>query len=519
MRRRSSSQPSAAPTPGRMPRDVESVEAVINRLDEGVASDIQAHALITESLVQELDLGYGAVWLPDGNGSFALSGQAGALAGAMAAGVAGTITRITATDGYGGEAVRARRSLVLDPSSDPRTCQRWAGALAAGATNGCLLPLLEDGRVTALYEYYNAGELPFVGARQGKWDSLGRLLSHARRAALTKVSLQETLDDRVAVTTVVAEMGAATDQQSALRIALDTVREAFGWAYGSYWALDESAGVLRFQQESGSAGEEFRKVTLAASFAEGVGLSGRAWRARDLFFVSDIGEMTDCVRAPAAQRAGVKSGVCFPLLVGGRVIGTMDFFVTETIELSESRASALRNVQQLVSQRLDVLRRTEESAGNARELLDTVARLREAAGDAGRVAETAVSQASTMTGEVEALDEASAAVGEVIRIISGIADQTNLLALNATIEAARAGELGKGFAVVASEVKDLARETANATQKVSDQIAGIQASSRAVATGIHRTSEIIGELDAVQARMGEVLEEQARMATAFDRHS
>jgi methyl-accepting chemotaxis protein len=99
----------------------------------------------------------------------------------------------------------------------------------------------------------------------------------------------------------------------------------------------------------------------------------------------------------------------------------------------------------------------------------------------------------------------------------GIADQTNLLALNATIEAARAGELGKGFAVVASEVKDLARETANATQRVSDQIAGIQANSRSVTSGIHATSEIIGQLDAVQARIGNVLEEQARMASAFER--
>jgi GAF domain-containing protein len=391
--------------------------------------------------------------------------------------------------------------------------------MQAGATAGCLLPVVENRRVVALYEFYASGELPFNGARKDKWDSLLRLLSHARKGAVAQVSLQEALHDRVAVTSVVASVGAASDQQSALRAALDTVREAFGWAYGSYWALDESADVLRFQQESGSAGEQFRQVTLEASFAEGVGLSGRAWRSRDLFFVPDIGEMTDCVRAPAAQRAGVKSGICFPLIVGGRVIGTMDFFLTETVQLSESRASALRNVQQLVSQRIEVLRRTEESAQNARELLDTVSRLREAAGDAGRVAESAVSQASTMTGEVEALDEASAAVGEVIRIISGIADQTNLLALNATIEAARAGELGKGFAVVASEVKDLARETANATQRVSDQVAGIQASSKAVASGIHTTSEIIGQLDAVQARMGEVLEEQARMATAFERHA
>ena len=517
MRRRSSSQAADTLTPAQMPRDVEAVEAVIDQLDRGITSEAQGHLVIADTLVRELQLGYGAVWLPGEDGAFHLRGEFGPLAGGVAAGPGGQVARMTSADGYGGEAIRSRKAVVLDLGSDARSCLRWTGALAAGATRGCVLPLVEDGRVTGLYEYFTAGELPFLGARKGKWDSLGRLLSHARRAAVQRTQLQETLDDRVAVTTVVAGVGAAGTQQTALRTALDTVREAFGWAYGSYWALDEAAGVLRFQQESGSAGEEFRKVTLAASFAEGVGLSGRAWRARDLFFVADIGEMTDCVRAPAAQRAGVRSGVCFPLVVGGRVIGTMDFFVTETIELSESRASALRNVQQLVSQRLDVLRRTEESAANARELLDTVSRLREAAGDAGRVAESAVVQASTMTGEVEALDEASAAVGEVIRIISGIADQTNLLALNATIEAARAGELGKGFAVVASEVKDLARETAEATQRVSDQIAGIQASSKAVASGIHTTGEIIGQLDAVQARMGEVLEEQARMASAFER--
>jgi methyl-accepting chemotaxis protein len=197
----------------------------------------------------------------------------------------------------------------------------------------------------------------------------------------------------------------------------------------------------------------------------------------------------------------------------------MDFFVTETIELSESRTAALRNVQQLVSQRLDILRRAEADARNSRALLETVSLLREAAEEAGRVAMGAVDQASSMTSEVEALGTASAAVGDVIQIISGIADQTNLLALNATIEAARAGELGRGFAVVASEVKDLARETAAATKKVSEQIAGIQASSEQVSAGIHATSEVIRQLDAVQNRMGEVLEQQVEMAKAFEYRS
>jgi GAF domain-containing protein len=501
--------------PTEMPRDVEAVEKVIQVLDAGIRDEVDVHRKITSTLVDALELDYGAIWLPAGDGDFRVVGEFGGLAPAMSPSTA-RVGRLSSSAGYAGEAIRARKTVLVDQDSDRETCLRWAAAFTAGAGQGCVLPLVEGREVVGVLEYYTRGQLPFFGGRKEKWDSLGRLVSHARRAALATAALRETLDDREAVTTVVAEVGRARDQQSALRVALDTVRTAFGWAYGSYWALDETANVLRFQQESGSAGEEFRKVTLTASFAEGVGLSGRTWRARDLFFVRDIGEMTDCVRAPAAQRAGVRSGVCFPLIVGGRVVGTMDFFTTDTIDLSESRRSALRNVQQLVSQRLDMLRRSEESSTNARDLLDTISRLREAAGDAGRVAVSAVEQASTMTGEVEALAAASAAVGEVIRIISGIADQTNLLALNATIEAARAGELGKGFAVVASEVKDLARETANATQRVSDQIAGIQASSKAVASGIHTTGEIIGQLDVVQARMGEVLAEQARMASAFE---
>jgi hypothetical protein len=365
-------------------------------------------------------------------------------------------------------------------------------------------------------EYYSVDELPFFGNRVGKWEAIGRLLGHARRSALLTLQLQENLDDRVAVTTVVRRVGEATDEAAAMATALETVRSAFGWAYGSYWALDESSNTLRFMQESGSAGEEFRKVTLGASFQQGVGLSGRAWRARDLVFVKDLGELTDCVRAPAAQRAGVRSGVCFPITVGDRVVGTMDFFVTTTIELSESRASALRNVQQLVSQRMDVLRRAATDRDNARELLETVGVLRESAMEAGNVAREAVSRADTMTGEVATLSESSASIGDVIKIISGIAGQTNLLSLNATIEAARAGEAGRGFAVVAAEVKDLAQATALATQKVSHQIANIQASSESVSNGIHATSEIIGQLDRVQAQMGQVLERQARMAEVFE---
>ncbi|MFD0485038.1 methyl-accepting chemotaxis protein [Kineococcus sp. GCM10028916] len=513
-RKKGSASAGGAVFTGPMPRDVEALEAVLSSLDSGVTTELDAQLACVRALVQALELSYGGIWLPGPDGKFVLAAEVGDLAPALAASRG---TTVGTQDGCGGQAISTREPVQCDDSAESLRCQRWRDARAGGAGSGGQIPVVEGGRVVAIHEYYSRHQLPFFGGRSEKWLAIGRVAAHARRRALDTATLQETLNDRAAVTTVVSSVGDARNQDGALRRALETVREAFGWAYGSYWALDPASNTLKFQVESGSAGEEFRRVTLSASFAEGVGLSGRAWRARDLVFVRDLAEMTDCVRAPAAQRAGVKSGVCFPIVSEGQVVGTMDFFTTDVIDLSESRASALRNVQQLVSQRLDVLRRSENDAASSAALLDTVSRLREAVTDAGRVADAAVGQASNMTGEVDALTQASAAVGEVIKIISAIADQTNLLALNATIEAARAGELGRGFAVVASEVKDLARETADATQRVAQQIAGIQASSNAVSSGINETAAIIRELDTVQARISDVIDEQVEMATVHGR--
>ncbi|WP_432573930.1 methyl-accepting chemotaxis protein [Kineococcus sp. SYSU DK005] len=504
----------AAPVQDAVPRDVEALEAVLTAF-ESASTEQDVYRAMVRTITDTFALDYGAVWRPGPDGKFVVTDEFGRGATAMAASRG---VRVGPGDGWAGRAITDRSYVHVTPASTGTSCQRWREAQAGGAVDGALFPSVDDGKVTALIEYYHSAPLPFFGQRAEKWQAIARVMASARQGVRARAALAETLADREAVTTVVTALNEGRTREQAVRIALDTVRKTFGWAYGSFWALDEESRTLKFSVESGSAGEEFRRVTLAASFAEGVGLSGRAWRSRDLVFVRDLAEVTDCVRAPAAQRAGVKSGVCFPVTIAGQVVGTMDFFTTQYVELSDSRREALRNVAQLVSQRLDVLHRGEIDARNSRELLDTVSRLRDAVLDAGRVGDSAAGQASALTGEVQALAQASQAVGEVIKIISGIADQTNLLALNATIEAARAGELGRGFAVVASEVKDLARETADATQRVAQQIAGIQASSEQVTTGIEGTASIIRELEGVQARIGAVLDEQVRMATAFDHH-
>src|SRR5439155_879861 len=138
-------------------------------------------------------------------------------------------------------------------------------------------------------------------------------------SAATQELLDEAQANTAALGAVVRALGTAKTSDQAAKVALDAIRECFGWAYGSYWRVDPAERALRFVAESGDVGPEFRRVTLEASFTEGVGLSGRAWRARDLVSVEDLGELTDCVRAPVAQRVGVKSGVCFPLTERGTV--------------------------------------------------------------------------------------------------------------------------------------------------------------------------------------------------------
>ncbi|MGQ0632969.1 MAG: GAF domain-containing protein, partial [Sporichthyaceae bacterium] len=200
----------------------------------------------------------------------------------------------------------------------------------------------------------------------------------------------EAEQDAGALITVLGSLATARSGDEAIQLALDSVKDGFGWAYGSYWTLDHKDHVLKFALESGSAGEEFARVTRAASFQEGVGLSGRAWKNRDLFFTPDIGEMTDCVRAPIAQKVGVKSGVCFPIMIAGDVVGTMDFFTTETLHPTPQRLEALRNIGRMVSQSIERFRGEEAT--------------REGAADTAAVAEVlgALSSASTVASAAEA---------------------------------------------------------------------------------------------------------------------
>ena len=138
--------------------------------------------------------------------------------------------------------------------------------------------------------------------------------------------------------------------------------------------------------------------------------------------------------------------------------------------------------------------------------------------EAARIAGQAVAVAETTTQTVGKLGDSSQEIATVIKLINGIAEQTNLLALNATIEAARAGEAGKGFAVVASEVKELAQETARATEDISKRVEAIQADTAGAVDAIGRISTVIGEINDFQATIAAAVEEQTATTNEMNRN-
>jgi methyl-accepting chemotaxis protein len=140
------------------------------------------------------------------------------------------------------------------------------------------------------------------------------------------------------------------------------------------------------------------------------------------------------------------------------------------------------------------------------------------ASEASRVAGQAVDVAENTTRTVGKLGDSSQEIATVIKLINGIAEQTNLLALNATIEAARAGEAGKGFAVVASEVKELAQETARATEDISKRVEAIQADTAGAVDAISRISSVIGEINDFQATIAAAVEEQTATTNEMNRN-
>ena len=147
-------------------------------------------------------------------------------------------------------------------------------------------------------------------------------------------------------------------------------------------------------------------------------------------------------------------------------------------------------------------------ASASEQMQSSIREIAKNANESARVAKNAVSVAHTTNDTVKKLGESSQEIGNVIKVITSIAQQTNLLALNATIEAARAGEAGKGFAVVANEVKELAKQTAKATEDIGQKIDAIQGDTKGAVKAIEEIGTIINQINDISNSIASAVEEQ-----------
>ncbi|MBM7806522.1 methyl-accepting chemotaxis protein [Geodermatophilus bullaregiensis] len=230
-------------------------------------------------------------------------------------------------------------------------------------------------------------------------------------------------------------------------------------------------------------------------------------------------------RDELGQMAGALDGARAGLReVMAAVVGAADSVAASSEELSASSAQISASAEETSAQSgvvagaaEEVSRNVQTVAAGAEQMGASIREIASNAAEASAVAARAVTAAETTTATVAKLGESSAEIGNVVKVITSIAEQTNLLALNATIEAARAGEAGKGFAVVANEVKELAQETAKATEDIARRVQAIQADTGAAVGAIGEISQIVAAISDRQTTIASAVEEQTATTNEMSR--
>jgi methyl-accepting chemotaxis protein len=257
---------------------------------------------------------------------------------------------------------------------------------------------------------------------------------------------------------------------------------------GEYSSCSECKGVFR-----NAVGDEFSELSAYMhSFIANVKILIRDVNSNctnlnnSSMALAEISEKIDAGSTDSAQRANAVAAA--------------------TEEMSSNMASVAAATEEAAANVNVMTTATEEISASVSDIQRSTLNAKEITGDA-------VIQAADISGKVDELGSAALDIGKVTETIADISAQTNLLALNATIEAARAGEAGKGFAVVANEIKDLAKQTAQATGEIKKRIDGIQSSTSVTVTGIKKISDIITEIDNIVSSIATSLDEQSATMT------
>jgi PAS domain S-box-containing protein len=223
---------------------------------------------------------------------------------------------------------------------------------------------------------------------------------------------------------------------------------------------------------------------------------GSVWMAQDVtteVAIQEAQQRTLKVIAEQVERLKVASGV----------------LRDTSVALSRDAGASKEHTATSAAAATQVSGTGQQVAASVEEISASVGEISKNTTDAARVASEAAEIAGKATESVARLENSSNEIGQVSTLIGSIAQQTNLLALNATIEAARAGEAGKGFAVVAGEVKELARQTGQATQKIGEKIEAIRATAVETGAAIARINDIVGRINSSQQAIASAVEEQS----------
>ena len=190
--------------------------------------------------------------------------------------------------------------------------------------------------------------------------------------------------------------------------------------------------------------------------------------------------------------------------------------VSQQMSAAAEETTAQANLVSAAAEQVSANTKTVSSS--VENLVASIYEIARSAQDAAGVARQSVDMARATSHTMNRLGSSSGEIGQVVKVITSIAEQTTLLALNATIEAARAGEAGKGFAVVANEVKDLARETAKATEDIGSKIEAMQADTSRAVTAIAEIVAVIEKIDGLQTKIAAAVEEQSVTTSEISRN-
>ena len=374
-----------------------------------------------------------------------------------------------------------------------------------------------------------------VTERLDKLDALGLSAEDADRLAPLRATFEQYVKDITAVVTAaVANQPLAQQRFEAIQAADDATDTAI-----EEISEDFDADVAGLTVDLANAQAALRRLVIvvlvvgALAVAGATVLLGRATTRRMRAVVEGLdhlatGDLTHRVPDGGADEVAVMSralnqaaerltdvftgisGASTRLASSSTSLTQVAGQVGDSAEEASSRAEVVARSADEVSQNVQAV------ASGSEEMGASISEIAQNANEAARVATGAVQAVESTTGTMNKLGDSSREIGDVVRLITSIAEQTNLLALNATIEAARAGDAGKGFAVVADEVKQLAQETARATEDISRRVETIQEDADQAARAIADIAGVITRINEFQTTIASAVEEQTATTQAIN---